>query len=84
MHRNSFHYTIPLLRHTISGTNIMTNQEDYMEYDIASKISHCRYHLYADDVQLYLSGDIDSISDCISRMNLHSEKKVIGTIISIK
>jgi hypothetical protein len=39
--------------------------------DIASRISHCRYHLYADDFQLYLSGDIDSIlSDCINRMNL--------------
>jgi hypothetical protein len=37
--------------------------------DIASRISHCRYHLYADDVQLYLSGDIDSISDIIIRMN---------------
>jgi hypothetical protein len=29
--------------------------------------------LYADDVQLYLSGDIDSISDCINRMNLDLE-----------
>jgi hypothetical protein len=33
--------------------------------DIASRISHCRYHLYADDVQIYLSGDIGSIPDCI-------------------
>jgi hypothetical protein len=41
--------------------------------DIASKISHCRcrYHLYAHDVRLYLSGDIDSISDCINRLNLN-------------
>jgi hypothetical protein len=40
-------------------------------YDIASSMSRCRYHLYADDVQLYLSGGIDSIlSDCINRMNL--------------
>jgi hypothetical protein len=29
--------------------------------------------LYADDVQLYLSVDIDSISDCINRMNLDLE-----------
>jgi hypothetical protein len=41
--------------------------------DIASRICHCWYHLYADDVQLYLSGDIGSISDCISRMNLEFE-----------
>jgi hypothetical protein len=41
--------------------------------DILSRISHCRYHLYADDFQLYLSGDIDSISDCINRMMLDLE-----------
>jgi hypothetical protein len=35
--------------------------------DIASRTSHCKYHLYADD------GDIDSISDCIRRMNLDLE-----------
>jgi hypothetical protein len=35
--------------------------------DIVSRTSHCRYQLYADD------GDIDSISDCISRMNLDLE-----------
>jgi hypothetical protein len=42
-------------------------------YDIASKISHCRYHLYA-DVQLYRSGDIDSISDRLNRINLDLER----------
>jgi hypothetical protein len=41
--------------------------------DIASRISHCRYHMYADAGQLYLSGDINSISDCINRMNLNLE-----------
>jgi hypothetical protein len=41
--------------------------------DIASRISHCRYHMYADDGQLYLSDDINSISDCINRMNLNLE-----------
>jgi hypothetical protein len=39
--------------------------------DIASRITYCRYHV--GDVQLYLSGDIDSISDCIKRMNLKLE-----------
>jgi hypothetical protein len=48
--------------------------------DITSRISHCRYHLYAYDVQLYLSGDIDSISDCISRMNLDLESLYKWTI----
>jgi hypothetical protein len=35
--------------------------------DIASRMSHCRYHFYADDAQL----SIDSISDCMNRMNLN-------------
>jgi tRNA A37 threonylcarbamoyladenosine dehydratase len=41
--------------------------------DIASRITYCRYHLYVDDVQLYLSGDIDSILDCINRINFKLE-----------
>jgi hypothetical protein len=41
--------------------------------DIASRISHCRYQLYADDIQLYLIGDIDSVSDCINQMTLDLE-----------
>jgi hypothetical protein len=51
--------------------------------DFASRISHYRYHLYADaDVQFYLSGDIGSIPDCINRKNLDLESLHKWTIES--
>jgi hypothetical protein len=38
--------------------------------DITSVIVSCRYHLYADDVQLYISCRPSDNVDCISRLNL--------------
>jgi hypothetical protein len=38
--------------------------------DITSVIVSCRYHLYADDVQRYISCRPSDYVDCISRLNL--------------
>jgi hypothetical protein len=32
-------------------------------------MKHCKYHIYADDVQLYISGKYDVIGDCVARLN---------------
>lgn len=37
--------------------------------DIASVIKHCHYHIYADDVQLYISSPLGQTTDAIARMN---------------
>lgn len=37
--------------------------------DIPNQIQFCKIHMYADDVQLYLSSPIDRISECVDRLN---------------
>lgn len=36
-------------------------------------ILHCHYHIYADDLQLYVHSDIDNISNAISEINVQLE-----------
>jgi hypothetical protein len=37
--------------------------------DIVAQINFCRFHMYADDVQLYLNDDPCNLNECIRRMN---------------
>jgi hypothetical protein len=45
--------------------------------DITSVIVSCRYHLYADDVQLYINCRPSDYVDCISRLNLDLDHTVV-------
>jgi len=45
-------------------------------HDISSVIKHCCYHLYADDVQIYLGFDIKYIATAISMVNEDLERLV--------
>lgn len=37
--------------------------------DLASVIRHCSHHGYADDYQIYISGNLSSVSDMVSKLN---------------
>jgi hypothetical protein len=36
---------------------------------ILEVMRHCKYHIYVDDVQLYISGRYDVMADCVARLN---------------
>jgi hypothetical protein len=37
--------------------------------DISEVMRHCKYHIYTDDVQLYISGKYDVMDGCVARLN---------------
>ena len=37
--------------------------------DIMKTIKHCRYHMYADDLQLYIHSPTDSINEAVTKIN---------------
>ena len=42
--------------------------------DIASEVKHCKFHLYADDTQIFISGKVQDIELLISRVNSDLQK----------
>lgn len=41
--------------------------------DLPKNIKHCHYHMYADDLQIYLPTESDSLNEAICRINLDLE-----------
>uniref|UniRef100_A0A1B6H3Y5 Reverse transcriptase domain-containing protein n=1 Tax=Cuerna arida TaxID=1464854 RepID=A0A1B6H3Y5_9HEMI len=37
--------------------------------DITSTLTHCKYHMYADDLQIYAHFSVENINDCITKIN---------------
>ncbi|KAJ4428824.1 hypothetical protein ANN_25817 [Periplaneta americana] len=47
--------------------------------DITSHVKHCNYHLYADDLQCYISSRLDRINDAIDKLNKDIDSIVTWT-----
>jgi hypothetical protein len=68
---------IAVTRGVVLGSVLGTLLFSIFIHEIVAQIDFCRLHVYADDVQLYLSDDPCSLDECIRRMNADLDRLYI-------
>ena len=38
--------------------------------NVFNVLKYCRYHLYAEDLQIYIHSPPDSLNDCVAKLNI--------------
>jgi ribonucleases P/MRP protein subunit RPP40 len=72
-----FSELIAVTRDVVQGSVLGTLLFSIFINDIVAQIDFCRFHMYADDVKLYLSDDPCSLDEYIGRMNADLDRLYI-------